>query len=1238
MGNYWDFDIPPTPLIGLPHIGFDSVSKDEEIQDRTAQMIARSLNIGRVIAVVGSGISAGYGYPTWGAFVAHLIRFSIARTRCSESERGYLESVAAQADSRGMDRRARAGGTPGDRRPLRTSPLARADRFLVVLDRCEELCRSAGDSTYTEFRRAAAALIHNTTPTAIDLENDALCVTLRHLKIRRFLTTNYDPCVEAAFRQSGYRVLPDPTRPDRQPSQAVSAVRPDTFPIARSLHPRDGFIEELTQFAVAAPGYEAGVFHLHGDAAYSDSMVITEGDYRRTYLGEDRRQRAFRDALQVALTGNSLLFLGMGMEESDLLRPLREFVSHPTRTAGYEHPLFALLPGEYTPEAAREFRQFLYARYNVKALFYDVSGGIEDGFRKAVRKLASLWPRWWEGWQKKPALRRPVFFTRGPEVMIRHSAKPLGKLLGNQSARKRVEDSLTKNGAVLVLGERGAGKGSLGQDLVEAGVKGYRFDRRFFATAHFTNDFLSMVEAAARFFHARDIPRGSRRVRTPIEVLENALSSTGRFLLVIGGLDRLLVRPTLGLGLLHPNSGEPEYPFASGTHLTGEVADFLQMVGRHAARVSRAGGRQVASRIVLTSAMRPAELRLSQGATLVIAGPHADSLFRDKRFRGMDIDLLRQLRFTLRGHAYALSVIATALAFQAEKGIAQTARRTWLTSLIGRLSSTDLLRRADQAVSMACDRLLSDQGQAEPEFLRAILQVVALFTSPVTPLAVACTFDPFDRAMESKVQKAIEFLRKSNLLMTIDYEHQPHWRATAHTTVRNGVCEQLGDPVGVPGEAHRFDLAGWSSEVSDTLSENSRSSRLIEDSIESILRRLANSPIADAEGRHLARAAFGMVRSRWSATAIPRLGNLPNEAREKLGHRPFLDAYKSRLARLLNAIRHMSGAHVWTNEAQTKEVEVRTGVLYGDELAWLYNELGLTAYVSGMVPDAYALFRAAKHVNAAVEYGRRGYRWCESEINLGLVEIERGHLRRARYHLEHAEATAERDLKDPLLTARARGHLGLVDHLMGNYQGALDRYEAAIQEAAQLGCRRATSIFRRHRGDLHRKLSMKSEADRDLRESLAAAESGRHPDLVHLAMISRANLRRANNEHVRLQEMTPAIEFARRIGSPKLEWEALNVQSQIALEQGELELAGKLTVETLAIASFLGLRLRLAGSLYALGRLNGERGDSPAASRLFTAALQLATQQGNQLLIERAGQAVSALWPQEKHSLTKRTE
>jgi tetratricopeptide (TPR) repeat protein len=655
--------------------------------------------------------------------------------------------------------------------------------------------------------------------------------------------------------------------------------------------------------------------------------------------------------------------------------------------------------------------------------------------------------------------------------------------------------------------------------------------------------------------------------------------------------------------------------------------------------------------------MWPKTLKKSGIATVWLKGVLEEAV--QKAFAELgDEDLITRLYRTLRGHNYALAVIKSAFDVMEKRDSSMGSneeRRRWLDYVVDRLSAVDLPSRPAMAIAMAARRLFNSKPE-ELTALEGILQRVALCTTPVTPAAVQACYGDERKEWAKEVQDSLVYLQESNLLIQVQYEHGPGFRSTAHTLVRNRVLTRMGHFPSAPAEAHSFEIAGWSSEVPDTLSGPGEGHELSIRSIDAMLDRLEEAGRArgqtreqpafqasvygpsevmeDHEYRHLIRATFGLIRSRWTATAIPRLSVVEPETTLRLP-RPHYDAYQRRLARLLNAIRTMytirqlwlneeSGSQVAAKETARDKVEHEDGVLYADELAWLYNELGLVAFSTGLVADSYALFRAGQHVNAVAERGFHGHRWCASAINLGLVQVERGNLARGRNHLESALRTAHA-LDDNLLKAQAAGHLGLVHHLMGNYQRSEKLYNRAIKVLLRVGNHRGSSIFLMHRADLRRRMHKFKKAASDLRESVAAAESGRHPDLVHYANLATAKLKRTRKPNlVTLEELTPAIDFARRVGIPRLECDAQIVQGQIALEQGEYDMAGRLAVSSLGIASSLGLRLRLTGGLILLGRVSEARGHGPGATKLYKAAIELAERQGNQLLIEKGEEALRA--------------
>jgi tetratricopeptide (TPR) repeat protein len=1346
--------LPPRtriPHVGIHQVGFDGAN-DEEFAWRTEQMLSRSLNTRTVIAVVGSGISMAYaGQPSWDSLIKTIVRYTLAKGDPSPEDTVALREIQKRPAGKvfvdrhvlGVINKHRSGGDSlseeqrrSFKRFLRSavvddkspSPLARVDRFLMLTDLCDEIFSRLGEEQRGDFRQFIAGEVcpsgvgsharpnFDRHPTPNSSKYDPLRLIISRLKVRRFLTTNYDPLIEnMLFSELNAEVVEHRGPGSHWPSREQPARI-----IARSLSYSPGIAEELVQFAAAAPGYEHGVFHLHGTAWQRDSMVLTERDYQRVYLSEDPDHRAFRDALEVAFAGNPILFLGMGMEEADLLRPLRQFVTEESR-GGYERPLFALLPNLYYSTDGREMQQYLYTRYGVKTLFYpvdsipDVPSGdlITARFCDAVDRLATGWTEWWDGWQQKPAIRKPQFrrLPNDNRVMVRHYVDAENQEFTTPDCARVLAALPPKAGALLVWGQAGTGKATLGQDLVQTPECSQRYDRRYFATAHFTNDFLSIIDAASSFFLGRKDTARLRRL-DPLSRLKAALAS-GCHLMVVGGLERLLLTTALQAGdyrddgFFHEDSNSEarrsssarakggafhreesgshaDYPPLIGRPLTSEIRDFLRLVRDHAnAEVNsrtRTTGKAESS-IVLTTSVVPIDLLFNLPDGLARHGPATHgtgdaepqrshvgliellgvdkSALNDNRFAGIPEQTRQRLHFSLRGHAYALAMVGTVL-----QPMKQANRRSWVDTLIRELSALDWTRRPMKAAELAISELLrraarEDSARSNPsasarltararyEFL---LQRAALFTTPVTADAIFCTLP--SGWTTSGVKKRLITLRRLQLLLRVDYENDPGWRTTAHTIVRNSVLQRMGASQDAPGEPHRFDLAGWSNETPNGLFGADRGHGLTAQSVDAVLDALEadKRPRPTSERKHLIRAAFGLIRSRWTATAIPRLAALPAEPTIRLP-RPHFDAYQRRLARLLNAVRAtavrgqlwspenagrrtddlwQTGTEDWSSIEKPKE-----GILYADELAWLYNEMGLVAFCAGLQADAYALYRAGQHVNAIAERGSCGPRWCESEISLGLVHLERGRLNRAKLHFEYALRGA-RALGAPNLVARAEGHLALVHHILGNYDHAGYLYDRAIPALRAEENHRGTSIFLRHRADLRRKLYRLTEAATDLRESVAAAESGYHSDLLHYAHIAQANLRRATGEVVPIEELSTAIDFARKIGIPKMEWDAQIIQANLALGHAEYEMAGRLAIKVLARASSLGLDLRLTGSLILFAQVTKARGHKHAADSLLDSAIQLAERHGNQLQLENARRARFGNFDPEREALMVR--
>jgi tetratricopeptide (TPR) repeat protein len=210
-------------------------------------------------------------------------------------------------------------------------------RFVIALllsllpekSRRDQLDKAMNTSTFPEKPALRADMIPH--------ERDPLRLML-DLRISRFLTTNYDREIENLLAAEGLTPLSGAALDDAdgvEPKDPLApASRDMVFDSAHTGH--------LFAFAAHARRREATVVHLHGRASDPKSLILTEEDYQKRYLAEHGNRNLMEDSLRAAFTSSPLMFVGSGVGEDDLVRPLRQFVHDPTVGAGRD--AVALLP------------------------------------------------------------------------------------------------------------------------------------------------------------------------------------------------------------------------------------------------------------------------------------------------------------------------------------------------------------------------------------------------------------------------------------------------------------------------------------------------------------------------------------------------------------------------------------------------------------------------------------------------------------------------------------------------------------------------------------------------------------------------------------------------------------------------------------------------------------------------------------------------------------------------------
>jgi tetratricopeptide (TPR) repeat protein len=339
----------------------------------------RALNIGNIIAFVGSGATVRFGRPTWRELVlrayehtrklAEAPRLAAANQTLREDLKELLDTVHALAANKAM---------PGETLKLLAETCENIVRRIDESSRGGQMADPTAHEKLREHLREAIAQPRQDREErlAIDPIHDAFEL----LGIRRFLTINYDLEIERFLQERrGFRGRAvGPSFDDLLGSGTSSQTRILDYRVtatdalgrtAFSKTLRDESVGELVTFACMPRGGDPQVFHLHGRADDPARFIYSERDYQRAYLRLDNTRRTFHEALDTLFLGNDVVFIGVGMNEGDLLRPLRQFVAEERTPDTSARRIFALLPYDGEQKALEQALE-LKIRYGVLSIFF----------------------------------------------------------------------------------------------------------------------------------------------------------------------------------------------------------------------------------------------------------------------------------------------------------------------------------------------------------------------------------------------------------------------------------------------------------------------------------------------------------------------------------------------------------------------------------------------------------------------------------------------------------------------------------------------------------------------------------------------------------------------------------------------------------------------------------------------------------------------------------------------------
>lgn len=402
---------------------------------------------------------------------------------------------------------------------------------------------------------------------------------------------------------------------------------------------------------------------------------------------------------------------------------------------------------------------------------------------------------------------------------------------------------------------------------------------------------------------------------------------------------------------------------------------------------------------------------------------------------------------------------------------------------------------------------------------------------------------------------------------------------TVHPTVRSYVSEpgQQVEREALPN----FTLPGFTSGKAHVHPGTPESIRVIRE----VFDRLHDSAVEaweagrQREARFLCRSLFGTMRSRMESNTAARWCRY--------------DEYLQFGLRLANLAKRVSpGLWTYRDRHEIEAIENAEAPLFAEELAWLYNDIGLTLLAEGEMPDTFGVWEQGYEINRVLEGDAEVPRYqLQSQLHLTHTFMELGSIEIAEQYLEETERTNFR-VKDPDYEGRIQGYRALIAHLRGSIADADRLYGEAIQ-SFQSGMRntRAESFFHRHYAALKIQLGELKEAEQSAQSSRALAQAGHHPDLVAWAQLAWGSLYLARK---RLDKATMAYTWAlgeaRRLGIRRLEAELLSELSRLALSLGDTVVARLRATASLQIANELALGLRQSDALVLVGRATIDAG------------------------------------------------
>lgn len=1035
----------------FPSYLLDRQSNSDRLRRLAFEYFATAVHSGRLIAFTGSYSTGHLGYDSWSAMAKGYVRQVLA------SEPDQADQLVAEIDD------------PDSRFELTD-----------VMDIAEVRAKIDRHGNKSEFETARTKLAANFDLKDTGAEHDAkppiTRTLLRDLRISRFITLNYDLEIEwEAFLADREREANHHEQRERvfaeilkwPPQQRQKRVVSGFGPVVSEVLGRDN-IAELQSFALHDDGSRCRILHLHGRADIPESMVVSRRDYRDRYQQAGFNRLPFEYAVRTILSGNPILFVGIGMSEPEINIHFERYLSdNPNRRS---MAMFLLWSTSGDKKKDETFRLLYNRKLGISVLFddeiVDFCGmadqynarlhGVSGSEERALRMQLPLQylARWcWESdrpQDEKAYLRNPQAKYKDPKDRINlwhASDTSTWQKPGLSAVPDLAGDILALKPRLVITGPPGSGRGNWTETLARSLANADPGKRRLVViNGSFATETDSIFAILSGAFDSRTaFEDGKSRVKATNQMIRRILAGpkaprdatsqeVEQLILIINGMERFIAH--------------------DGTAISTELDMLIRVVQAKLRGMgfSKEANREGALTLILIGSPRlkryidqiaPGEFEHLSISREVIAVPQPDGTLSHKNVSALKASAASFGDRAIDGqsffeHLHKQLNLPRHLSPSFSDG---GGRRVFL-----------------EAVAEAVSK---ERGVLPFEILRAmafigqpvevhVLPHVVKFAMPSGKLA-----EPGSLAVRKAVTTELAWLLERGLIMQIEEFPQQAPRFGLHKALVAEIRERYGVPLSDARLAASFNLALFAAQPVDGVRPDrewhDELARMVDfmcgqykdkapcppklvavmdriragsgkaDLRASFLDGLASEELARlacARQSDCLRAALSLMRSYFSTSSLLMQTN--HDLDTWLRNAPLTD-HADRLRRLIRShecsalLRRLIEQEIAGDPDRDRQDIIQAlgaAAFYADDLCWLYNELGVVLVTQGNLGEARQALVVAQSINERlVEFGDRHHNWRRIAFNLVQVSIDQGHINEAEELLREIETALEQDAK-----------------------------------------------------------------------------------------------------------------------------------------------------------------------------------------------------------------------------------